>query len=236
MLAPSPQACVVRLAILILASGRGARMGGATPKVYLPVGGVPILLRTVRRLAELDRDAEIVLAIHAEDRGTHLAPLLPALTELGVRTVVDGGATRQESMVLALGACGPDRDTILIHDAARPFFPIEATRQAIARAEAVGAALLAMPAPDTLKRVDETRQVEATLDRAGVWLAQTPQILHRSLLEQGLAAGLEGTDDVSLVEQLGLPVEVVQGSPRNLKITTASDLELAELIATLEDS
>ncbi|MEE2886022.1 MAG: 2-C-methyl-D-erythritol 4-phosphate cytidylyltransferase [Planctomycetota bacterium] len=225
----------MHLAILLLASGRGTRMGGATPKVYLPVAGVPILLRTARRLAQLDPQAEIVLAVNPEDRSTHLAPLLPELSALGIEKVIDGGATRQDSMMQALAAAGQDCDTILIHDAARPFFPIEATRQAIARAAEVGAALLAIPTPDTLKQVNDARQVEGTLDRAGVWLAQTPQIVRRNLLEQGLAVGHTGTDDVSLVEQLGQPVEVVNGSARNLKITAPSDLELAEFIATLED-
>lgn len=210
-------------------------MGGATPKVYLPVAGVPILLRAAQRLAQLDPNAEIILAVNSQDRSTHLAPLLPELMALGIEKVVDGGATRQDSMLLALGATDSDRDTILIHDAARPFFPVEATHRAIARATEVGAAILAVPAPDTLKRVDDAGQVEATLDRAGLWLAQTPQIVRRNLLEQGIAAGHNGTDDVSLVEQLGQPVEVVTGSTRNLKITAPSDLQLAEFIATLED-
>ncbi len=209
-------------------------MGSATPKVYLPLAGEAILLRTVRRLAELDAEAELILAVNHDDRTSHLVPLSSALASLGV-LLVDGGSSRQESMRKALAASGADRDLILIHDAARPFFPIPATRLAIERAAAIGAALLALPVPDTLKRVGVEHRVEQTLDRDGVWLAQTPQVVQRPLLEQGLAAGLIGTDDVGLVEQLGHPVEVVPGSSRNLKITHPADLELAELIATLED-
>jgi 2-C-methyl-D-erythritol 4-phosphate cytidylyltransferase len=222
----SPQAWVVQLAILILASGRSARMGSSTPKVYLPIGGVPILVRSVRRLAKLADSAEIVLAVHPEDRSKHLDSLLPELTELGVTKVVDGGSSRQESMRRALAAAG---------HAARPFFPIDATRDAIEAAQATGAALLATPVPDTLKRISDDHTVKATLDRSGVWLAQTPQIIRRDLLEQGLKSGFDATDDVSLVEQLGGQVMIVPGSSRNLKITSPSDLELAELIANLED-
>ncbi len=210
-------------------------MGSSTPKVYLPVSGVPILVRSVQRLAKLTDSAEIVLAVHPEDRSEHLDQILPELTELGVSKVVDGGSSRQESMRHALAAIGAERDLILIHDAARPFFPIDATRDAIEAAQTTGAALLATPVPDTLKRVNEDHTVEATLDRGGVWLAQTPQVIRRDLLEQGLKSGYDGTDDVSLVEQLGKQVMIVPGSSRNLKITNPSDLELAELIAKLED-
>ena len=210
-------------------------MGSSTPKVYLPIGGVPILVRSVRRLAKLADSAEIVLAVHPEDRSKHLDSLLPELTELGVTKVVDGGSSRQESMRRALAAAGQERDFILIHDAARPFFPIDATRDAIEAAQATGAALLATPVPDTLKRISDDHTVKATLDRSGVWLAQTPQIIRRDLLEQGLKSGFDATDDVSLVEQLGGQVMIVPGSSRNLKITSPSDLELAELIANLED-
>ena len=226
----------MQLAILLLASGRSTRMGGATPKVYLPLAGTPVLLRTARRLRELDPQAEVVLAIHPDDRDRHLTPLLPELAALGISKVVDGGPSRQESMRRALDATGADRDLILIHDAARPCFPLPASRQAIARAAQVGAALLAVPAADTLKRVSEEGVVRSTLDRDGVWLAQTPQVVQRQLLRRGLEAGLQGTDDVSLVEQSGTPVEVVPGCVRNLKITTPSDLELAELLVTLEDT
>jgi len=226
----------VQLAILLLASGRSTRMGGATPKVYLPLAGVPVLLRTARRLRALDAQAELILAIHPDDRDTHLTPLLPQLATLGVSKILDGGPSRQDSMRRALAAAGAERDLILIHDAARPFFPLQASRDAITRATEVGAALLAVPASDSLKRVSDEGVVESSLDRDGVWLAQTPQVIQRALLEGGLEAGLQGTDDVSLVEQSGAPVAVVTGSTHNLKITTPSDLELAELLVTLEDN
>ncbi len=181
----------------------------------------------------------MVLAVHPDDRATHLEPLLPALKELGLGLVVDGGATRQESMVRALAASGADRELVLVHDAARPFFPIAAAREALEKARTVGAAVLAVPVPDTVKQVDNDHRVVATLDRDGLWLAQTPQVIRRDLLEQALAAArkdnAEESDDVALLERLGQPVAVVTGSASNIKITTRADLELAEALALQEE-
>lgn len=229
----------VNVAILLLASGRGKRMGSATPKVYLDLGGLPILLRSLRRLALVADDAQIILAVHPEDRTTHLEPLLPVLEATGLTNVVDGGETRQESMQNALAACDADRDLIVVHDAARPFFPLAATRLAVHRAAEMGAAMLALPVPDTLKRVDEEFLIQETIPREGLWLAQTPQAIRRDLLEKALtqatADGLSFTDDVALLEHIGAPVEVVPSTPKNIKLTLPGDLEIAALLAELED-
>lgn len=229
----------VNVAILLLASGRGLRMGTATPKVFLKLGNTTVLGRCLRRLQKLVDGPQIILAVHAEYRATHLQPLLPEFERLGLTDVVDGGSTRQESMQNALAACAPDRDLIVIHDAARPFFSVAAARQALHRAAEIGAALLASPVPDTLKRVNEDFRVEETVDRSSLWQAQTPQIVQRALLEQALAQacadGFEATDDVALLEHIGVPVEVVPSTARNLKLTIAADLELAALVAELED-
>ena len=181
----------------------------------------------------------MVLAVHPDDRATHLEPLLPTLKKLGLGLVVNGGATRQESMARALAASSTDRELVLVHDAARPFFPIAAVREALDKARTVGAAVLAVPVPDTVKQVDNDQRVVATLDRDGLWLAQTPQVIRRDLLEQALAAARKDnakeSDDVALLERLGQPVAVVMGSARNIKITTPADLELAEALALREE-
>ena len=228
------------VSILVLAAGRGTRLGGQVPKAFVAVGGEAIICRSVRRLAAVFDAAkgaesfEMVLAVHPEDRATHLEPLLPTLQSLGLGTVVDGGASRQESMSLALARSRADSELVLVHDAARPFFPIAAVREALEQARNVGAAVLAVPVPDTLKQVDAGQRVIKTLDRAGLWLAQTPQVIRRDLLLQGLASarqkGVPATDDVALLEHLGQPVAVVPGSATNFKITTQADLALAEAL------
>jgi 2-C-methyl-D-erythritol 4-phosphate cytidylyltransferase len=229
----------VNVSMLLLASGRGTRFGGDIPKVFVECAGRPVVLRSVARLARVTERREIVLAVHPGDRARFVDPLRQQLDELGVTRIVDGGATRQESMTRALAASNPSFPLVLVHDAARPFLPVAATRSAMALAAHIGAALVAMPAPDTLKRVGDDHRVVETIDRAGIWLAQTPQVLRRDILVAALTRaqgdGFVATDDVSLVERLDAPVAVVPGSARNLKITTADDLELASWIARLED-
>lgn len=226
----------MKVAILLLAAGRGSRFGGEVPKAYVQLAGVPILQRSAERLAQtVDLRApgnRMVVLVHPDDRARLLAPLLSALHGLGNVVVADGGATRQESMSRGLAAAGPDCDLVLVHDAARPLFPVAATQVAMARAAQCGAALLALPATDTLKQVDpSTGLVRGSVDRATTWQAQTPQVLRREVLVRALAQartdGFEGTDDVSLAEHVGCPVAVVEGSPRNLKITRSEDLLVA---------
>jgi 2-C-methyl-D-erythritol 4-phosphate cytidylyltransferase len=230
----------VKIAMLLLAAGRGSRFGGAVPKAFLPLGGRPLLVASAARLLQALPDGahgELIVLVHPDDRATHFAACVPQLRELaGDRVALlatDGGATRQQSMANGLAAASDDVDLVLVHDAARALLPVAATRACIEAASATGAALLAVPAPDTLKRVHGDR-VAATLDRTDVWLAQTPQVVRRDLLARALAhaarTGFDGTDDVSLVEHLGEPVAVVTGSATNVKITRADDLPFAEAL------
>ena len=229
--------------MLLLAAGRGSRFGGAIPKAYLPLGGRALLLRSAERLLQVGQSLgaphELILVVSAQDRQTHLADLRSDIEQLGA-TVVDGGNSRQESMQRGLAAASTDCDLVLVHDAARPLFPIDATRDCIRRAEQTGAALLAIPTPDTLKRVDAAGLVQATIDRSDIQSAQTPQVMQRDLLdkalEQAATSGLQATDDVSLIEAIGGSVAVVMGSPTNIKITQAADLALAEQLWSQQQS
>ncbi|MBX3462170.1 MAG: 2-C-methyl-D-erythritol 4-phosphate cytidylyltransferase [Planctomycetes bacterium] len=230
----------MKVAILLLAAGRGARFGGPIPKAYLRLRGRPLLVHAAERLCaalDPDQDADLVLVVHPDDRERFLEPWLPELSAIAAGRcrlrIVDGGASRQESMQRGLAALADDVDLVLVHDAARALVPVAATRACIAAAARTGAALLAVPATDTLKRVRDLR-VESTLGRDAVWLAQTPQVIRRDLLQRALAAAaadaFEGTDDVALVERLGHAVEVVPGVPGNLKVTHPDDLPLAEAL------
>ncbi len=225
--------------MLLLAAGRGTRFGGALPKAFLRLRGEALLVHSARRLlAAIDagEQAQILLVVHPDDRKAHLAPCLEAIERAAgshaVR-IVDGGASRQDSMTNGLSVVDADADVVLVHDAARALVPTAAVRECIAEARRTGAALLAVPATDTQKRVADGR-VAATLDRTGVWQAQTPQVVRTNLLRRAIhearRAGFDGTDDVSLVERLGEPVAVVPGAVTNLKITHPGDLALAEAI------
>lgn len=221
--------------MLLLAAGRGTRFGGPVAKPWLELGGRPLLLTAAERLwrvADPTAGDHVVVVTHPDDE-PHLGPLRPALAALGDFRYCAGGATRQESMTRGLAAADGDADLVLVHDAARALLPVAATRACIDAAARTGAALLAVPAADTQKRV-RGGLVTATVPRDELWLAQTPQVIRRDLLVRALgcaaATGFAGTDDVSLVEHLGEPVAVVQGSPTNLKITRPEDLPLAAAI------
>lgn len=231
----------MKVSMLLLASGRGERLGASIPKAFVEVAGEALVVRSLRRLASISGvDSEIVLAVDGRDREEFVTPLESVLGAAGVDVIVDGGATRQESMTRALAATRAESTVILVHDAARPFFPVAAAREVLERAAAVGGALLAIKVADTIKRVDDDGRVAATVDRSPLWAAQTPQAARRDVLEAALrraeADGFVATDDVSLLEHAGVPVEVVLGSPRNFKITTPDDLALAEHFARTEAS
>ena len=233
----------MKVAILLLAAGRGSRLGATRPKAYLDLGGRPLLLHCAERLLialQPTATCDLIVVAHPDDHDPYLAPLSGELRRLlgpsGRLAVAPGGSTRQESMQNGLGAA-LDAELIVVHDAARPLVPIAATRACLAAAAHDGAALLAIPATDTLKQVREGAVV-GTLDRSAIWYAQTPQIARRELLERACrhahATGFEATDDVALIEHLGAPVRIVPGTPSNLKITRPDDVPLAAALLARE--
>jgi len=230
----------VKIAMLLLAAGRGTRFGGPIPKAWLELGGKALVVHAAERLlkaAPAGATTELLVVVHPDDRRSALPAVegrLRALApEPGRLRIVDGGSTRQGSVQNGLAACSPDVDLVLVHDAARALLPIAATRDCIAAAARHGAALLAVPIADTMKRVVGER-VAGTVEREHMWAAQTPQIVQAALLRRAFAhaaaTGFVGTDDVSLVEHLGAPVVVVPGAPTNMKITRPDDLPLAAAI------
>jgi 2-C-methyl-D-erythritol 4-phosphate cytidylyltransferase len=220
--------------VIVVAAGRGTRLGGTGPKQYQLIGGVPMVLRALRPFVSHPDVAQVVLVLPPDDAA---APP-PFLRELGAGlTFVAGGAERADSVAAGLAALAPECTTVLVHDAARPFVERTVIDGVIAHARAGEGAVAAVRVSDTLKQTvpgDDTR-VARTVPRDGLWRAHTPQGFPRAVLERAHApaAGREAraTDDAALVEPTGVPVRLVPDSPRNLKVTTVADLALAELIA-----
>ncbi len=212
---------------LIVAAGRGERLGSDRPKALVMLGGRSMLEWSVEALRSVAAIERIVVALPPEALGA-----APPGT-IGV----PGGAVRSASVREALRAC-PDGDPIVVHDAARPLAPARLFERALAQLERSGAdaVIAAAPVSDTIKQVGaDGRTVARTLERARLRAVQTPQVFRRAVLERAvLDAGDEqlaaATDDAWLVEQAGGVVEVVESSPANLKITTPTDLILAELL------
>ncbi len=221
------------IAAIIVAGGKGRRMGASMRKQYLDLAGTPILLHTLRRFLACPSFDRVILAAPPEDFVYIQGQLLGTLAS-GYRVeLAAGGDERQISVSNALDTLGDDfQGLIAVHDGVRPFVSSEEMARVLAAAEKKGAAILAVPAFETLKRVDGDI-ITGTLSREGIWMAQTPQVFEADLLRRahGSAAKAKvfGTDDASLVERLGHPIHVVTGSRCNIKITTPDDLSLAAL-------
>lgn len=233
--------------MIVPAAGLGTRMAPPSvakdkkkspSKQFKQLGGVPILVHTLRRIAASPVVYEIVVALRKNEIAGFRALLEKQYPEiLNTRLqMVEGGEHRQDSVANALGAVAADPDdVILIHDGVRPFVTPEIIREVIEAAGRCGAAIAGVPASDTVKQVDRTAEgalITATVPRERVVMAQTPQGFRYAILKKAFddasADGFVGTDEASLIERTGHPVAVVMGSPRNIKITTPADMELAE--------
>jgi 2-C-methyl-D-erythritol 4-phosphate cytidylyltransferase len=223
---------------LIVAAGRGTRMGGSVSKQYRLLDGQPILRRTMDVFTATGRFDAYILVVAAED-ADYCRQRIVASAAIAPRvTVVNGGRERQESVFNGLQACqGRDDDIVLIHDGVRPFVTPAMITQCLKAAQEDGACVIAIPSPDTLKQIGAHGRVVATLPRDTAMLAQTPQGFQLGLIRkahrQARDDGYHGTDDAQLVERMGLPIRVVPGSRTNLKITTPEDLVLADAIWNL---
>lgn len=218
----------MRVGAIVLAAGRGERLGHTLPKAFVPVGGVPMLVRSIEQLRAVQAISCIQPVIPAAEHGR--------FNELGlnsdrVAVPVEGGAERQDSVAAGLAALPEEVEIVVVHDAARCLVnPVDVAR-AIEAARADGAVLLATPATDTIKLVDQGVVVQ-TPPRESCWAAQTPQVFRAEILREAhakaAADGFIGTDDAQLVERLGIEVHVVAGSAHNIKVTHREDLALAE--------
>lgn len=219
---------------LVPAAGRGLRMGGRIPKQFLSLGGQPILAQSLRVLQASPVIHEIILAVPQAERQYCLDHIV-ADGEFGkVTKVVSGGEQRQDSVRHALAEVGQETEIVLVHDAVRPFLTEDMIRNVVQAAVEHGAAIIALPMRDTVKYVGGGGVIERTVDRRPLWLAQTPQAFRRAWLEEGhhkaLLGGVQATDDAHLVELIGKPVVVVEGSGENIKVTRPEDLLIGEAI------
>jgi 2-C-methyl-D-erythritol 4-phosphate cytidylyltransferase len=221
---------------ILPAAGLGTRMGAETPKQFLDLDGVPLVIFTLRRLAACASIDAFIIAARDDD----VAALQDrvALARLGKPAkVVHGGESRQQSVSNALAQAPQDAEIVIVHDAVRPFVTAEQAERVIAEARVRGAAILGIPAIDTVKEVKRTSLPEdvalitSTIPRERVVLAQTPQAFSFQLLREAFsranADGVVASDEAVLVERMGHDVFVVLGSERNLKITRPADMDLA---------
>ena len=220
-------------AAIIAAAGSGLRMGGDMPKQFMTLHGMPILALTVSRFLQVDALRTVVVAVPAEHRAA-AADLLRAFLPAGDFDrilLITGGATRQKSVRLGLAALPAGTETVLVHDGARPFVTPELIARCLQETARGGAAIAAIPVRDTLKQAGPDGKICATVDRSGLWQAQTPQGARVELLRRAYAVadqdGFQGTDEASLLEHAGIPVTLVVGREQNFKITGPDDLVLA---------
>jgi 2-C-methyl-D-erythritol 4-phosphate cytidylyltransferase len=234
-----------RITAILPAAGLGTRMGAETPKQFLELDGVPILMLSLRRIASCELVGEIIVAT----RGEGIAKLEDRIRgekfPQAVR-VIRGGDSRQESVARALESVGDDTELVLVHDAVRPFVTREQITRVIEEARRCKAAILGIPAMDTVKEVkraslpEDVALITATIPRERVVLAQTPQVFATKLLKEAFARaaadGVKASDEAGLVERIGREVHVVLGSERNIKITKPADMELAKFYLERERS
>lgn len=226
----------IRAGAVLAAAGTGERLGpgGGVPKALLALGGRPLVWHSLSVFEDHSRIEAVVLVVPPGMEDRFRREIADRWSFRKVSAVVRGGGTRQESVRLGLDALDERLDPVLIHDAARPLVTSDLVSVCLESGAAFGACIPALPVAGTVKQVDDGDNVRRTVDRTGLWEAQTPQVFGSSVIREAhraaLESGTEATDDSSLVEKLGVSVKVVRGSPENIKVTWPVDLEIAEAI------
>ncbi len=220
-------------AVIFPAAGQSSRFRDKEKKPFVNLDGRAVWLRTVEQFINRADVAQCIIVVSPEDQETFRRRFGANLAFMNVQ-IASGGAERFESVANALALVKPEVDFIAVHDAVRPCITDALINDVFGNAEKTGAAMLAVPVSDTLKQVDATKKITATLPRQGVWFAQTPQVFRRDWLmevyENRTRLGANFTDDAQLMEAAGYAVQVVEGATTNIKITTKHDLFLADAI------
>lgn len=216
---------------VIVAAGKGKRMGTEISKQFLPLGGKEILAHTVKKFEKAEKIRDIIL-VTGEDSLQDVQEMAQEYGWEKIRVIVAGGKERQDSVWNGLQEVSEDTEIVLIHDGVRPFVTEDILNRSIETALEMGGCVAGVPAKDTIKVCNRENIAVATPDRSTLWQIQTPQTFRRERIikayEQAKADGFVGTDDASLAEHSGYPVKVIMGSYRNIKITTKEDLLIGE--------
>lgn len=216
-----------KVSVIIPAAGAGKRFGGKVNKIFLPLGGRAVFIRTLELFAGREDVCQILMVAAAGDIDEINRRYSADLARMAVG-IVPGGSVRSESVRNALPHLSDQADLVCVHDAVRPCVAQAWIDAVFAEAAASGAAILACPVQGTLKKVARDNLIEQTVDRAGLWEAQTPQVFRRDIIQAAYATQDAATDDAHLVQAAGYPVKVVPGDLRNIKITSRQDLVAAE--------
>jgi len=220
----------MKVSVIIPAAGAGKRFGGRGKKIFQRLKDRPVFVRSVELFVNRDDVCQVQLVVADDDMETMKTRHAASIGFMGVQLTA-GGADRTDSVRNGLAKVSADAEYVCVHDAVRPCVSSLWIDAVFAAAEKTGAAILAYPVHGTLKKVDGAGRITATADREGLWEAQTPQVFGKDILQAAYAAAAgPATDDAALVEATGQPVAVVPGDPRNVKITTASDLALAAAV------
>jgi 2-C-methyl-D-erythritol 4-phosphate cytidylyltransferase len=221
------------LAVIIVAAGTGSRMESAERKQFIHINGIPLIAMTISAFDRRADVAEIIVVSHPDEIERVRTEIIVPHGFKKVNCIVPGGEQRKDSVKAGLRAVSETAAYIAVHDGARPFVTSGKLDLLFRRAFETGAAILAVPLTDTIKRTDDAGMIERTISRNGLWAAQTPQVFRADWVQSAyhnLAQRETPTDDAAVLEQAGYPVHIVPGSWDNFKITVADDVVRAEII------
>jgi 2-C-methyl-D-erythritol 4-phosphate cytidylyltransferase len=217
---------------VIVAAGKGIRMNDSVLKQYMPLAGRPVISHTLAVFDGCNLINKIFLVVSQNDFDYCRNNILPMLKKK--ISLVAGGKERQDSVYNGLIAVGENNGIVIIHDGVRPFVNKEMLKSCVRGTNKYGSCIIGVPVQDTLKKISRSGDIEKTIERNNIWLAQTPQAFQYEILrkahENARLKGHAGTDDAFLVEQMGTSVKIIKGNKNNIKITTREDLRLAEVM------
>ena len=218
-----------KISVIIAAAGNSTRFGASQKKTFAILRGTPVWLHSAQVFASHNDVQQIIVAISPDDKSYFTKQFKAEVDRLNVQVVL-GGEQRSDSVGNALAVVDSSSDLIAIHDGARPCIDLSLFQGVIDAAESTGAAIPAVPVNSTIKRSDENQLVAETVDRSGLYLAQTPQVFARQVIRDAFErrGDLQPTDEAQLLETLGVPVAISPGSRFNIKITQPEDLRFAE--------